>query len=81
MKIRISSKRKDLILTGHCRNELYDKYKKNLDLIIEILTGGLHSKESKEKSMVRLRTKKGIWELVYVETENELILIHLKFRR
>ena len=38
-------------------------------------------KQSKEKSVVYKQTKGGKWELVYVETENEIILIHIKLRR
>ena len=34
-----------------------------------------------EKTKVQLMTKKGQWELVYVESEDEIILIHLKLRR
>ena len=81
LKIKHKSKHKELILTGHIKRELYDRYKKNLDLIFEILMDGNYSKESKEKFKVEYRTKHGIWELVYVETENEIILIHLKLRR
>ncbi|WP_455391428.1 hypothetical protein [[Eubacterium] cellulosolvens] len=77
----IKYKGKDIILTGHIKNELYDIYKKNLDLIFEILSSGTSSKQSKEKTKVQLKTKKGHWELVYVETEDEIILIHLKLRR
>ena len=77
----IKYKGKDIILTGHIRNELYDVYKKNLDLIFEILSSGTSSKQSKEKTKVQLKTKKGQWELVYVETEDEIILIHLKLKR
>ena len=77
----IKYKGKDIILTGHIRNELYDVYKKNLDLIFEILSSGTSSKQSKEKTKVLLKTKKGQWELVYVETEDEIILIHLKLKR
>ena len=77
----IKFKGKDIILTGHIRNELYDVYKKNLDLIFEILSTGVSSKQSKEKIKVQLKTRKGQWELVYVETEDEIILIHLKLRR
>ncbi len=77
----VKYKGKNLILTGHIRTELYDTYKKNLDLIFEILSYGSSSKQSKEKTKVRLGTKKGTWELVYVETEDEIILIHLKLRR
>jgi hypothetical protein len=77
----IKFKGKDIILTGYIKNELYDVYKKNLDLIFEILSSGTSSKQSKEKTKVQLKTKKGLWELVYVETEKEIILIHLKLRR
>ena len=77
----IKYKGKDIILTGHIRNELYDVYKKNLDLIFEILSSGTSSKQSKKKTKVLLKTKKGQRELVYVETEDEIILIHLKLKR
>jgi hypothetical protein len=77
----IKFKGKDIILTGYIKNELYDVYKKNLDLIFEILSSGTSSKQSKEKTKVQLKTKKGLWELVYVKTEKEIILIHLKLRR
>jgi len=77
----IRFKGKELILTGHIQKELYDKYRKNLDLILEILSDGDHSKESREKTKVRLRTKNRKWELVFIETEKEIILIHLKLRR
>ena len=77
----IEYKGKYIILTGHIRNELYDVYKKNLDLNFEILGSGKSSKQSKEKTKVQLKTKKGQWELVYVETDDEIILIHLKLRR
>ena len=77
----IKYKGKDIILTGHIKNELYDIYKKNLDIIFEILGSRTSSKQSKEKTQVQLKTKKGQWELVYIETEDEIILIHLKLRR
>jgi hypothetical protein len=77
----IKYKGKDIILTGHIKNELYDVYKKNLDLIFEILSDGISSKQSKQKTKVQLKTKKGQWDLVYVETDDEIILIHLKLRR
>ena len=77
----IKYKGKDIILTGHIKNELYDVYNKNLDLIFEILSSGISTKQSKEKTKVQLKSKKGQWELVYVETDNEIILIHLKLRR
>ncbi len=77
----IKYKGKYIILTGHIKNELYDIYKKNLDLIFEILSSGISSKQSKDKTKVLMTTKKGLWELVYVETEDEIILIHLKLRR
>ena len=72
---------KNLILTGHIQKELYNIYKKNLDLIFEILSAGIASKQSKEKTNIKLKTKKGTWELVYIETEDEIVLIHLKLRR
>lgn len=81
MKIEIAGKKKQLILTGHIRAELYDRYKKNLDLIIEILQYGSYSRESREKTKVQYMTRNGRWELIYVETKSELVLIHLKFRR
>ena len=52
----IKYKGKDIILTGHIKNELYDVYKKNLDLIFEILSSGTSSKQSKEKTKVQLKT-------------------------
>ena len=81
LKIKSKGKRKQLILTGHIKRELYDRYKKNLDLIFEILIEGNYSKQSKEKTKVEHRTKPGIWELIYVETDDEIVLIHLKLRR
>ena len=72
---------KDLVLTGHFKNELYTYYKKNLDLIVDIFHTGTHNKESKDKSVVCMKTKGGKWELVYIETENEIVLVHIKLRR
>jgi hypothetical protein len=72
---------KIIIESGHFKNELYNVYKKNQDLVFEILEEGTHTKESKEKTRVEKQTKGGRWELVYVETENEIVLIHLKFIR
>ena len=72
---------KDLILTGHIKRELYDQYGKNLDLIFEIMKDGTSGKQSKDKRNIKLKTKGGTWELVYVENEGEIILIHLKLRR
>ena len=77
----VKFKGKNLILTGHIQKELYDIYNKNLDLIFEILSAGVASKQSKEKTNIKLKTKKGTWELVYAETEDDIILIHLKLRR
>ena len=57
----IKFKGKDIILTGHIKNELYDIYKKNLDIIFEILSSGTSSKQSKDKTKVLMRTKKGLW--------------------
>ncbi len=46
----IKYKGKNIILTGHIKNELYDVYKKNLDLIFEILSSGTSIKQSKRKN-------------------------------
>jgi hypothetical protein len=72
---------KELVESGHFKNELYNAYKKNLDLVIEILEEGIHKRESKEKIRAEKATKDGKWELVYMETENEIVLIHIKLRR
>lgn len=72
---------KELIETGHFKNELYNVYKKNLDLVIELLEEGIHTRESKEKTRVGKKTKRGKWELVYAETEREIVLIHIKLTR
>ncbi len=74
-------KNKDLIETGHFKNELYNIYRKNLDFVLEILEKGEHEKESKEKVRVERKAKNGVWELVYAETDKEIILIHLKLVR
>lgn len=74
-------KNKDLIETGHFKNELYNIYRKNLDFVLEILEKGEHRKESKEKMRVERKAKNGVWELVYAETDKEIILIHLKLVR
>ena len=78
---KVTFKGKEIIESGHFKNELYNVYKKNLDLIFKILEEGTHTKESKEKVRVEKRTKGGKWELVYIETEKEIVLIHLKFMR
>ncbi|MEE8403686.1 MAG: hypothetical protein V3R93_08035 [Candidatus Hydrothermarchaeaceae archaeon] len=78
---KVTFKGKEIIESGHFKNELYNVYKKNLDLVFEILEDGAHTKESKEKMRVEKRTKGGRWELVYVETENEIVRVHLKFVR
>ncbi len=78
---KVTFKKKEIIESGHFKNELYNIYKKNLNLIFEILEEDTHTKESKEKVRVEKQTKGGRWELVYVETENEIVLIHLKFIR
>ncbi|MFQ6136193.1 MAG: hypothetical protein ACE5PM_03335 [Candidatus Hydrothermarchaeales archaeon] len=72
---------KELIESGHFKGELYNIYKKNLDLVLEILKEGTHTRESKDKIKVEKKTRKGTWELVYVETKNEIVLVHLKLRR
>lgn len=72
---------KNFVETGHFKRELYDVYGKNLDLVIDILERGKHSIESKSKTKAELRTFNGTWELVYVEGEGEIILVHLKLRR
>jgi len=72
---------KELIETGHFKEELYYKYRKNLDLVEDILESGVHQKESKKKMIAIMPTKDGIWELVYAETVDELVLIHIKLRR
>ena len=77
----VKFKGKNVILTGHIQKELYDKYNKNLNLIFEILSVGIALKQSKEKTNNKLKTKKGTWELVYTETEDAIVLIHLKLRR
>lgn len=76
----VKYKGKNLILTGHIKVELYDVYKKNLDLIFDILGTGEMTIQSKEKKRVLMETKKGTWELIYVETEDDIVLIHLKLR-
>ncbi len=78
---KVTFKGKEIIESGHFKNELYNIYKKNLDLIFKILEEGTHTKESKEKVRVEKQTKGGRWELVYTETEKEIVLIHLKFMR
>ena len=72
---------KELIETGHFKEELYYKYRKNLDLVEDILESGEHQKESKNKMIATMPTKEGFWELVYAETTDELVLIHIKLRR
>jgi hypothetical protein len=72
---------KELVESGHFKNKLYSVYKKNLDLVIEILEEGIHKRESKEKIRAEKVTKDGEWELVYIGTENEIVLVHIKLRR
>jgi len=81
MTEELKFKNKDLIETGHFKNELYSIYRKNLDFVLEILEKGEHEKESKEKVRVIKKAKGGVWELVYAETDKEIVLIHLKFVR
>jgi hypothetical protein len=78
---KVTFKGKELIESGHFKNELYTIYKKNLDLAIELLEEGMHVRISKEKMKTEKKTKGGKWELVYAETANEIVLIHLKFIR
>jgi hypothetical protein len=52
-----------------------------LDLVIEILEEGIHKRESKGKIRAEKVTKDGKWELVYIGTENEIVLVHIKLRR
>lgn len=70
---------KELVESGHFKDELYNVYRKNLDLVLEILEKGTYNRESKDKTMVLKKTRGGTWELVYVETE--IVLVHLKLRR
>ncbi|MFQ5887132.1 MAG: hypothetical protein ACE5HY_00370 [Candidatus Hydrothermarchaeales archaeon] len=70
---------KELVESGHFKDELYNVYRKNLDLVLEILEKGAHVRESKDKMKVEKKTRGGTWELVYVETET--VLVHLKLRR
>ena len=72
---------KRLKLTDHFIGELYNKYKKSLDLVHEILDEGEHSHESTGKVCAVKPTKKGFWELVYVDKKNYIVLIHIKLRR
>ena len=58
-------KGKELIETGHFKEEIYYKYRKNLDLVEDILELGVHRKESKNKMIATMPTKDGTWELVY----------------
>ena len=81
MNIKIRKQNKQLLLTGHCRAELYDRYRKDLDLVFEILVHGRHTRQSMEKTRVELMTKAGKWEFVYVENETDIIIIHIKLRR
>lgn len=46
-EIELKFKNKELFLTGHFKEELYSRDRKNLDLILE---GGEHKKEGKEKN-------------------------------
>jgi len=78
---KVTFKGKDIIESGHFKNELYTVYRKNLDLVFEILEEGAHTRESKEKVRVEKKTKGGRWELVFVETEKAMVLVHLKFAR
>ncbi len=78
---KVTFKGKELVESGHFKNELYAVYKKNLDLAVEILEEGMHVRISREKMKAEKRTKGGKWELVYAETEKEIVLIHLKFVR
>lgn len=77
----IRYKGKELIETGHFKDELYNEYRKNLDLVEDILELGVHRKESKSKMIATMSSKNGTWELVYSETVDELVLIHIKLRR
>jgi len=70
-----------LVTTKAFRDELYDIYKKDLDLVHEILDEGKHQPESKQKTQVEKKTKGGYWELVYSLKDDSVVLIHLKLRR
>jgi hypothetical protein len=72
---------KRLVETGHFHRELYEVYRKGIDFAAELLDEGFHERESSEKMRVTKRTSGGLWELVYAESEDEVFLIHLKFRR
>ncbi len=78
---KVTFKGKELVESGHFKNELYNVYRKNLDLVIEILKEGVHTHVSKAKMKVEKKTRDKTWELVYAETENEIVLIHLKLVR
>lgn len=78
---RLLYRGKELVATGHFKRELYDVYGKNLNLALEILEEGEHERESREKVLVRKRSKGGTWELVYAETGSEIVLVHIKFVR
>ncbi len=78
---KVTFKGKELVESGHFKNELYNLYRKNLDLAIEILKEGTHTRVSKDKTKVEKKTLGGKWELIYAETENEIVLIHIKLVR
>ena len=74
-------KDKKLVTTMSFLNELIDVYNKDMNLVVDILKNGEHIKESRNKIYVKKQTTNGFWELVYVEYNGEITLIHLKLRR
>lgn len=68
---------KTLNFTFHALQEL-DESGKNSDRVLEILTYGEHKKESKEKYIAKLRLPNKEIEAVYIERDEDILIIHLR---
>ncbi|HLF05754.1 MAG TPA: hypothetical protein VI893_01025 [Thermoplasmata archaeon] len=49
-----------------------------MDLVLEVLEEGEPLRESKDRTKVTKKTKGGSWEIVYAETQDQIVLIHFK---
>ncbi len=66
------------MVTRHFAAELFDKERKTMDLALEVLEEGKPQGESKDRTKATKRTKDGSWEIVYTETQDQIVLIHFK---
>ena len=49
-----------------------------MEVVLEVLEEGTRARESRDKVRITKRTKSGLWEIVIVDTTDQIKLVHFK---